>query len=79
MSATYDVVLYGATGFTGQIVAQYLAAHPQQPKIAFAGRNPSKVQSVVEKLTDVSAERVKSIGVLEALSLIHISEPTRRS
>lgn len=66
MSATYDVVLYGATGFTGQIVAQYLAAHPQQPKVAFAGRNLTKVQSVVEKLTDVSAERVKSIGVLEA-------------
>ncbi|WFD34895.1 hypothetical protein MCUN1_001740 [Malassezia cuniculi] len=66
MSATYDVVLYGATGFTGKLVAQYLATHPQQPKIAFAGRSTSKVQTVIESLTDVSAERVKSIGVLEA-------------
>ena len=31
----YDVVLYGATGFTGSMAAQYLAAHPQQPRVAF--------------------------------------------
>lgn len=66
MSAPYDVVLYGATGFTGRIVAQYLAEHPQQPSIAFAGRNKAKVQSIVDGLTNVSAERVKSIGVIEA-------------
>lgn len=66
MSAPYDVVLYGATGFTGRIVAQYLAEHPQQPSIAFAGRNKAKVQSIIDGLTNVSADRVKSIGVIEA-------------
>ncbi|WFD34896.1 hypothetical protein MCUN1_001741 [Malassezia cuniculi] len=64
----YDVALYGATGFTGQIVAQYLATHPQQPRIAFAGRNTAKIQSVIDNLVQVSAERVKSIGIIEASS-----------
>ena len=27
MSAKFDIVVYGATGFTGQLVAEYLAAH----------------------------------------------------
>jgi short subunit dehydrogenase-like uncharacterized protein len=26
-SAKFDIVVYGATGFTGQLVAEYLAAH----------------------------------------------------
>lgn len=62
----YDVVLYGATGFTGSMAAQYLAAHPQQPRVAFAGRNEKKIRGVIEKLTDVSKERVESIGVIIA-------------
>ena len=26
-SSKFDIVVYGATGFTGQLVAEYLAAH----------------------------------------------------
>ena len=26
-SPKFDIVVYGATGFTGQLVAEYLAAH----------------------------------------------------
>lgn len=63
---TFDIVLYGATGFTGSIVAQYLAKHPQQPKLAFAGRNKAKLQGVVDKLTDVPDSRKQSIGLIEA-------------
>lgn len=62
----YDVVLYGATGFTGSLAAQYLAAHPQKPRVAFAGRNEAKIRNVIEKLTDVTKERVESIGVITA-------------
>ena len=72
-SPTYDVVLYGATGFTGSIAAQYLAEHPQQPKIAFAGRNEAKIRDLINKLTNVSAERVQSIGVILATSEDHES------
>ena len=27
MARTYDLVLFGATGFTGKLVAEYLAKH----------------------------------------------------
>ncbi|KAL4400494.1 glycolipid biosynthetic protein [Malassezia pachydermatis] len=48
------------------MAAQYLAAHPQAPKVAFAGRNEAKIRNVIAKLTNVSKERVDSIGVLVA-------------
>ncbi|WFD00176.1 hypothetical protein MYAM1_002923 [Malassezia yamatoensis] len=65
-TAKYDVVVYGATGFTGKLVAQYLATHPQQPKVAFAGRNASKLQDVKRELVDVSKDRLESIDLMEA-------------
>ncbi|WFD32657.1 hypothetical protein MSPP1_003706 [Malassezia sp. CBS 17886] len=64
----YDIIVYGATGFTGSLVAQYLATHPQQPSLAFAGRNEEKVRGVLAKLTGVSKERAESIGVVRAES-----------
>ena len=48
-SSKFDIVVYGATGFTGQLVAEYLAAHyagKSDPKWAMAGRSPEKLASV---------------------------------
>jgi short subunit dehydrogenase-like uncharacterized protein len=48
-SPTFDIVVYGATGFTGQLVAEYLAAHYRgdaQLKWAMAGRSMDKLKSV---------------------------------
>jgi short subunit dehydrogenase-like uncharacterized protein len=45
----FDIVVYGATGFTGQLVAEYLAAHyrnDKQLKWAMAGRNRDKLAQV---------------------------------
>src|ERR1700716_1572389 len=45
-SSKFDIVVYGATGFTGQLVAEYLAAHytgKDAPKWAMAGRNLEKL------------------------------------
>jgi short subunit dehydrogenase-like uncharacterized protein len=45
----FDVVVYGATGFTGQLVAEFLAAHykdDKQLKWAMAGRSLDKLKSV---------------------------------
>ena len=33
-SSKFDIVVYGATGFTGQLVAEYLAAEEQEEWIA---------------------------------------------
>ncbi len=51
MSKTYDLVVYGATGFTGRLVAQYLDAHgPQDLRFALAGRNLEKLEKIKAKL-----------------------------
>ncbi|QMU22765.1 saccharopine dehydrogenase family protein [Gordonia rubripertincta] len=47
----FDVVVYGATGFVGEITARYLADHaPIGTKVALAGRNESKLTQVRERL-----------------------------
>jgi len=48
-SSKVDIVVYGATGFTGQLVAEYLAAHyagKADLKWAMAGRSLDKLASV---------------------------------
>jgi short subunit dehydrogenase-like uncharacterized protein len=48
-SPKFDIVVYGATGFTGQLVAEYLATHyigKDDPKWAMAGRSKEKLASV---------------------------------
>jgi short subunit dehydrogenase-like uncharacterized protein len=48
-SSKFDIVVYGATGFTGQLVAEYFAAHytgNSDPKWAMAGRSLAKLASV---------------------------------
>src|SRR5260370_25474522 len=47
-SSKFDIIVYGATGFTGQLVAEYLAAHytgKGDPKWALAGRSLDKLRS----------------------------------
>lgn len=50
---SYDVVLYGATGFVGQQTVAYFASHPQVKalglKWAVAGRSRDKLQAVLRK------------------------------
>lgn len=46
-----DLVLFGATGFTGGLTADYLAAHaPADLRWAIAGRNADKLAAVRERL-----------------------------
>jgi short subunit dehydrogenase-like uncharacterized protein len=48
-SSKFDIVVYGATGFTGRLVAEYLAGHYKGDgnlKWAMAGRSKEKLASV---------------------------------
>ena len=50
-SRTYDLVLLGATGFTGGLTADYLAANaPEGLRWAIAGRSKEKLEAVRERL-----------------------------
>jgi short subunit dehydrogenase-like uncharacterized protein len=47
----YDIVLYGATGFTGQLTAEYLSGRlPEGARWALAGRNLNKLAAVRDHL-----------------------------
>ncbi|WP_406089943.1 saccharopine dehydrogenase family protein [Streptomyces sp. NBC_01013] len=48
----YDVVLFGATGFVGELTAGYLAAHaPEDCRWALAGRSRAKLEQLRNRLT----------------------------
>ncbi|WP_319460148.1 saccharopine dehydrogenase family protein [Micromonospora sp. RTP1Z1] len=50
----YDLVLFGATGFTGALTAEYLARHaPTGLRWALAGRNPGKLAAVRDRLAAI--------------------------
>jgi len=47
MAREFDIIVYGATGFTGRLVAEYLVqAYPSGVRWAMAGRSLSKLQQV---------------------------------
>ncbi|WP_031074307.1 saccharopine dehydrogenase family protein [Streptomyces sp. NRRL S-118] len=51
----YDVVLFGATGFVGELTARYLAAHaPAGCRWAIAGRSRDKLEALRERLADLA-------------------------
>ncbi len=75
----YDVVVFGATGFTGALTAEYLAAHaPAQTRWALAGRNLGKLEQVRARLGDGSAGlSLLQADVTDAGSLRAVAEATR--
>ncbi|CAM1505491.1 Fc.00g111280.m01.CDS01 [Cosmosporella sp. VM-42] len=55
----YDVVVFGATGYTGKLTAEYITNYlPTDLKWAVAGRNESKLQAVVDECKKLNSDRV---------------------
>ena len=46
----FDIVLYGATGFSGKLTAEYLARRRSKARIALAGRSRERLRAVREML-----------------------------
>lgn len=59
---TFDIILFGATGFTGQLVAEVLAAKQsaEKFKLAIAGRNLNKLEALRLAIGD------PDIGLIQA-------------
>ncbi len=67
----HDIVLFGATGFTGALTAEYLARHaPEGARLALGGRNRGKLEQVRSSLAEIDA-RWGELPLLEA----DVSEP----
>jgi len=63
---TYDIVLFGATGFTGGLTAEYLARNaPRELRWAIAGRSQAKLARVKQQLIAIDAH-CAGVGVIEA-------------
>jgi short subunit dehydrogenase-like uncharacterized protein len=61
----YDLVLFGATGFTGALTAEYLAANaPQRCRWALAGRDRAKLEALRGRLVAINP-------ALDELPLLH--------
>lgn len=65
-SREYDVVLFGATGFTGCLTADYLARNgPTGMRWAIAGRDVDRLQAVTARLSSYTPN-ADSVGVIRA-------------
>ena len=79
---TYDIVLLGATGFTGELTAAYLAEHaPTDCRWALAGRNRAKLEAVRDRLATKDAALAELPLVIadssDAASLRSLAESAR--
>jgi saccharopine dehydrogenase (NAD+, L-glutamate forming) len=46
----YDVVLFGATGYTGGLMADYLATAKDDVRVAIAGRDRAKLDQIADRM-----------------------------
>jgi short subunit dehydrogenase-like uncharacterized protein len=49
-SAEFDVIVHGASGFTGRLVAEHFATHHPDVKWAMSGRNADKLAAVRDEI-----------------------------
>ena len=57
MSREFDIVVFGATGFVGELTARYLAqSAPEGTRIALAGRSEAKLSAVRDRLGERAAQ-----------------------
>jgi short subunit dehydrogenase-like uncharacterized protein len=62
----YDLLVFGATGFTGGMVAEYLAKNaPADLRWAIAGRSQAKLDAVKTRLTALN-ERCRDLPTVQA-------------
>lgn len=56
----FDIVLFGATGFTGGLTAEYLARNaPTGCRWALAGRNPAKLEATRARLAEIDPKHAE--------------------
>jgi short subunit dehydrogenase-like uncharacterized protein len=66
MSRDFDIVLFGATGFTGGLTAEYLARNaPAHLRWAIAGRSEAKLAAVRDRLAAIDP-RLETMDLLVA-------------
>src|SRR3546814_20570492 len=71
-SREFDIIVYGATGFTGRLVAEYLAQHykgrKDAPKCAMAGCSLDKLAEVRDVLGTPQDTTMVAAGTRDSAS-----------
>ncbi len=75
----YDLVLVGASGFTGALTAEYLAAHaPPGLRWALAGRNRAKLDAARGRLAGAAgAPDLVEVDVTDPIAVREVAESAR--
>jgi short subunit dehydrogenase-like uncharacterized protein len=76
----FDIALFGATGFTGSLTADYLGAHlPEGKAWAIAGRNVPKLQAVADRIEKLGGvvPAILEADIADAASMKALAEQTR--
>ena len=79
-SAKFDIVVYGASGFTGRLVAEYLASRkgaPNDIKWAMAGRSLDKLAAVRDEIGAPKDTRLIVADASDPASLDAMLQQTR--
>ena len=68
MTEKTDILVLGATGYTGKLITRYLVAHPQQAHftLAIGARSPQKLGKLVEDLNLPSSVKLVHVDVTQA-------------
>lgn len=72
----FDIIVYGATGYTGRLVAEYLSKRTGAPKWAMAGRSLSKLEQVRD---EIGAAADTPLVVADASDPASIDAMTKRA
>lgn len=86
----YDIVVFGASGYTGKLTAEYIAAKlPTNLRWAIAGRSQTKLENVAAECKALNSDRVQpgmlylqnhihgSITHVIELSLVRVQDPRK--
>jgi short subunit dehydrogenase-like uncharacterized protein len=59
-SRQYEIVLLGATGYTGKLTAEYIQEHVATDlKWAIAGRNGKRLEEIAAELKTLNPDRIQ--------------------
>lgn len=75
----FDIIVYGATGYTGRLVAEYLAHHygKDGPRWAMAGRSAEKLAEVRDLIGAPADTALVVADATDPASLVAMAEQTR--
>jgi len=67
-SRKFDLVVFGATGFTGQYVAEEVARIAEEENVtwAVAGRNENKLKVILENVEKSTGKSIQDVGIIIA-------------